>query len=518
MIRAFLRVTAVLFFGVALTPRAGATISYRISLAHPEQHLFHVTMQVPVDGRDLSIAMPAWNALYQIRDFAERVRDVSAACSSAMPVPLAVRKVDKQDWQVAASSACAVDSPNAIVINYSVLWDSPGPFDSQLNAHHAFLNFAEILFYIPNRRAEGVALEITELPAGWRTATALAAVHVDNSYIAPSYDALADAPMEAGKFDKVSFTSEGAQIRAVIDAKEWNRAVLEDDLRRITGSELKMMGEAPFDPPYRSYTFLIHIGPVGEVGGGGMEHRNSAAIAAPSIDDAVVIAAHEFFHAWNVKRIRPQSLEPVDYSREQYTRALWFAEGVTSTYGAYTLERTGLWSKEQFYDDLASQIEALRSRPARLWQSAEESSLDAWFEGFPEYAEPARSISYYNKGQILGVMLDLAIRDATDNRKSLDDVLRLMNDKYAHQGKFYADSEGIRSAIEEISGKDFQDFFARYISGTDEIPYNKFLSIVGLTLESRSSTTHDASRFSIAELPHPSARQIRIRQSLLSGD
>ena len=184
-----------------------------------------------------------------------------------------------------------------------------------------------------------------------------------------------------------------------------------------------------------------------------------------------------------MKRIRPQTLEPVDYTKEQYTRALWFAEGVTSTYGSYTLERTGLWTKDQFYADLAGQIGELDSRPAHRWQSVEESSLDAWLEKYDEYRRPDRSISYYNKGQIVGDMLDLAIRDATDNHKSLDDVLRRMNEIYAKQGRFYDDSQGVQTTAEEVAGTKFDDFFLTYVAGTEEIPYDNFFGAAGLALK-----------------------------------
>jgi predicted metalloprotease with PDZ domain len=254
-----------------------------------------------------------------------------------------------------------------------------------------------------------------------------------------------------------------------------------------------------------------------------MEHANSTVIAAETIDGAATVAAHEFFHVWNVKRIRPQSLEPVDYTKEQYTRALWFAEGVTDTYAAYTLERTGLYSKDQFYANLAEQIATVESRPAHVWQSAEESSLDAWFEKYDGYSVPGRSISYYDKGQILGVLLDLAIRDATDNHKSLDDVLRRMNDEYARQGKFYNDSQGIRAAVEEVSGKSFEDFFRCYVSGVDPIPYNEFLGIAGLELKTGSAQGADpggadaSAHFSIGEIAHATDRQRRIREGILRG-
>ena len=503
-------------FALAFARPAAATISYTISLDHPDEHLFHVTMSIPVDGSEVTTAMPAWNALYQIRDFAERVRDVTAICASLTAVPLEVRKIDKQDWDISLTQACAPGEHNTFIVRYSILWDEPGPFDSQLDAHHAFLNLAEILMYVPARRGEDVSLRLQNLPAVWQSASALATAGEPNAYIAASYDALVDAPVEVGSFEEFNFTSDGAPIHVVLEGKGSNEVRLQDYLPRITNYELQLMGGAPFDSPDHGYTFIFDIGPAVDVGGGGMEHRNSSAISAGSPEEATAIAAHEFFHAWNVKRIRPQSLEPVDYSREQYTRALWFAEGVTNTYEDYALERTGLWTKEQFYRQLSGQIDTLQARPARLWQSAEESSLDAWFEGFPDYGDPERSISYYNKGEILGVLLDLAIRDATDDRKSLDDVMRRMNEEYAKQGKFYDDSEGVRRVIEEVAGKSFQDFFAKYVSGTAEIPYKEFLSIAGLTL-TPVTAGKDAPTYAVSQIPHPSERQQRILDGLLHG-
>ncbi|MGH9573390.1 MAG: hypothetical protein ACRD40_07670 [Candidatus Acidiferrales bacterium] len=493
---------------------ARATVSYTVSLSHPEQHLFHVEVKIPVNGRAITAALPAWNALYQIRDFAERVRDVTASCAALTSVPLEVKKSDKQDWHISPQTGCVRGDHNTFLIDYSILWNDPGPFDSQLNSHHAFMNLAEILMYIPNRRSEDATIQFANVPSGWQVATVLPRAN-GNSYSAPSYDSLVDAPVEAGSFDQFSFESDSVPIHVIVDGKDSNKSRLESGLHAITEYELKLMGGSPFDSPDRSYAFIFHMGSSGDVGGGGMEHRNSSAIACSSPEECVGIAAHEFFHAWNVKRIRPQSLEPVDYSGEQYSRALWFAEGVSNTYENFALERTGLWSKEQFYRDLAGQIEILQSRPARLWQSAEESSLDAWFEGFPDYADPSRSISYYNKGDILGVLLDLAIRDATDNRKSLDDVMRLMNNEYAKQGKFYDGSEGVCRAVEDVSGKDFTDFFARYVAGTDEIPYTKFLGLAGLTLT--SEPRDGGQRYVIAETPQANERQLRIRQGLLHG-
>jgi predicted metalloprotease with PDZ domain len=467
----------ILFFARPAT----ATIGYHISLKDPEQHLFHVKMQIPAAASDqeIIVALPAWNALYQVRDFSYRVRDVRARNAASPAAPLPVRMLDKQTWKISLAGAAVGSAAQAATLDYSIEWDDPGPFNSQLNAHHGFLNFAEVLMYIPTRRAEETQVQFEDVPEGWRIAAELPAGATPNSFTAASYDKLVDAPAEAGKFAEFAFDEAGAHFRVVVDGKDWHRESLESILRDITKYEVHLMGGAPFS----EYTFFYHFGPYPEVGGGGMEHSNCTAISTASGDTAASVSAHEFFHAWNVKRIRPQTLEPVDYTKEMYTRALWFAEGVTSTYGSYTLERSGLWTKDQFYADLAGQIGELDSRPAHLWQSVEESSLDAWLEGYDEYRRPERSISYYNKGQIVGDMLDLAIRDATDNHKSLDDVLRRMNDAYAKQGRFYDDSQSVQATAEEVAGTKFDDFFRGYVAGTAEIPYDKVFSAAGLELK-----------------------------------
>jgi predicted metalloprotease with PDZ domain len=461
---------------------ASATIAYHISLKNPEQHVFHVSMEIPAAAADqeIVVALPAWNALYQVRDFSYRVREVRARNSAAAAAaPLPVRMLDKQTWRISLAGASGGAEAHAATLDYSIEWDDPGPFNSQLNPHHAFLNFAEVLMYVPSRRAEDTQVQFDDVPLGWRIAVELAAGAAPNSFVAANYNKLVDAPTEAGKFAEFGFDQAGAHFRVIVDGKEWHRERLESILRDITKYEVHLMGGAPFS----QYTFFFHFGPYPEVGGGGMEHSNCTAISTSSGDAAASVTAHEFFHAWNVKRIRPQTLEPVDYTKEMYTRALWFAEGVTSAYGDYTLERSGLWSKDQFYWNLAGEIGELDSRPAHRWQSVEEASLNAWLEGYDEYRLPERSISYYNKGEIVGDMLDLAIRDATDNHKSLDDVLRRMYDVYAQQGRFYDDSQGVEAIAEEVAGAQFDDFFRRYVAGTDEIPYDKFFNAAGLELK-----------------------------------
>lgn len=440
---------------------------------------------VAQDGEDgITAALPAWDALYQIRDFSYRLRDVRATGPAPETAPLKIRLIDKQTWRILLASSSA----RSASITYTIEWNDPGPFSSQLNAHHAFLNLAEVLMYVPSRRSEDTAVTFSDVPVDWKAFAALPPGSVPNSFTAPSYDTLVDAPVEASKFEDFEFDSGGAHFRVVVDSHNSKRSSLEGALKKITAYQLQLMG----GPPTKEFTFIFHIGPYSEVGmGGGMEHMNSAAIATGSLDAAIFVASHEFFHAWNVKRIRPQALEPVDFTKEQYTRALWFAEGVTNTYQNYTLERTGLWSKETFLGDLGEQVCELEARPARLWQSVEESSMDAWYEKYDFYNRPDRSVWYYNKGQILGVLLDLAIRAATENKKSLDNVFRLMNETYARRGKFYDDSTGIRSAVEEVTGTSFQSFFEKYVSGVDSIPYDEFFRAAGFDLRIESKDIAD---------------------------
>src|SRR5260370_8640416 len=210
-------------------------------------------------------------------------------------------------------------------------------------------------------------------------------------------------------------------MRVVIHGENWRKKQVEDDLRRICNYELKLMDGAPFE----HYTFILHIGKRG--GGGGTGHADSKAIGGYSDEYLPSVAAHEFFHLWNVKRIRPASLEPVDDTKEQYTQALWFAEGVTNTYASYTLVRSGIWSKEQFYADLSEQITELGGRPANRWQSAEQARLDAWLEKYPLYNHPEYSVSYYTKGQDLLEFLHILMLDRTVNKKRSDHLVLPLN-------------------------------------------------------------------------------------------
>jgi len=451
-----------------------AAIHYTVSVAHPEQHLFHVTMEIPDVSGEVIVAMPAWNALYQVRDFAMHVQRVQALAGEK-PVP--IEKLDKQTWRITANGA--------VTVRYDTYWNDGGPFGTELNTQSAFINPAMILMYVPNRRNEEVRLSMNDLPPGWGAASGApfnsilaTGAPVFYTFGAESYDELTDSPIQAGKFEEFDVPDAKPAVHVVVLGDDWRKKVLQEELRRIVAYEVKLME----GPPYKEYTFLLRFGKAANGEGGGMEHMDSTAISVRSDEEFANIGAHEFFHLWNVKRIHPASMDPIDFTKEQYSRAFWFAEGVTNTYAAYTMVRTGLWNKAQFYEDFSQQVGELESRPANKWQSAEQSSLDAWFEKYPLYNRPTNSISYYTKGQVLGVLLDILIRDRTDDEHSLDDVMRAMNEQFGKTGKGYRDSLDIRLSVEKVAGGSFEEFFDRYVAAADPLPYRDVLAKAGLQL------------------------------------
>ena len=472
---------------VFLAPRANAEIHYYVSLTHPEQHLFHVTMEVPDVKDQLDLQMAAWDALYEIRDFSSHVQRVTASVNGR-DVP--IEKLDKLSWRVQATGA--------VKVSYDTFWDDPGPFSSQLNSEHAFINPAMILLYVPGRRAEKSILSVRDVPAEWNVAFASPVLleSMDRARMftleAQTFDALADSPIEASHFEEFTIHDLTPPVHVVIHGDDYKKHDVETALRKICAYEVKLMDGAP----YPEYTFIFHIGKAANGSGGGMEHANSTAINIPSGPLLPNVSAHEFFHLWNVKRIRPASLEPIDRTREMYTRSLWFAEGVTNTFSSYALVRTGIWSKQDFLQDLSQQITELESRPAEQWQSAEQSSLDAWLEKYALYNQPQRSVSYYTKGQVLGFLLDIVLRDRTDNQRSLDDLLRSMNTDFAREGKFYRDSLDIRLESEKLTGGSIADFFDNYVASANPLPYQSLLARAGLELR-----THESIRATLGFLP-----------------
>jgi predicted metalloprotease with PDZ domain len=458
-------------------------VHYVVSLGKSGFHRVHVRLQIPPGSPEREVQLPVWNALYQVRDFSQYVNWITATDSKHQP--MAIEAVDKSRWRISGAEKGAE-------VEYEILAELPGPYGAQLNAQHAFFNLAEILMYPVDLRSAPVRIEFADIPAGWKIATSMSSTD-PHTLSAENYDRLVDSPVEIGSFHESDFDDFGARYRIIVDADpaDYDLPKITTMVRHIVSAETDWMNDRPFS----TYLFIYHFPRTS--GGGGMEHAYSTAIDvnARVLADNVLalpeVTAHEFFHLWNVKRIRPQSLEPVDYTKENYTRALWFSEGVTNTVQGYMLIRAAILDEKQYLNRLAEHIEQLQRRPAHLTQSAEEASLNAWLEKYPAYASPERSISYYNKGELLGIVLDLTMREASHGTACLRDLLRWMNREYAQHGKFFPDSDGVLAAAESVSQAHLKAFFQNYVAGNVEIPWDDFFKYVGLKLVRSTSVSPD---------------------------
>lgn len=459
-------------------PASRLPIRYTVDLSAPASHLVGVAMTVARAPAGAEIQFPAWNALYQFRDFVRDVQHLQAVCGGTS---LALRPMDVNTWQIG-------DAPcNPLVVRYQVFANQPGVFSSQLAPDHAFLNPAQILFYVPSMRQARCSIRFV-LPPGWKLATPLPGQGLD--FAARDYDGLADSPVEAGIFQTQSFRQNGSDYRIVVrnDGMSYPAQKLEASIRRITATETALMG----GQPCQRYTFIFHFL---SAGGGGMEHACGTAIAFPApllesgwqgLENTI---AHEFFHLWNVKRIRPQGLVPIDYVRGNDTRGLWFSEGVTSTYAELALLRAGLIDRRAFYAHLAALITGLQARKARHDQSVALAGMDAWLEKYPDYNRADRSISYYNKGELLGDLLDLEILHASGGSKSMDDLMRRL---YAESATPFTETK-LEDEIAALGpGPTWtSSFFHEDVDGTSELDYSRYLAYAGLDLQTQTFRSPD---------------------------
>jgi len=457
---------------------AQAPVHYSVSLADPAHHLVHVTIEIPSGRETHELQLPVWNALYQIRDFSQYMNWIRAKSESGRGEPVELTQITDSRWKISGAA-------HGAQIEYEVFSNNPGSFGAQLDLHHAFFNLAEILLCVDDLRNQKVQIEFHNLPPDWKIATPLS--ESGGVFPARNYDQLVDSPVEIGSFEESDFTAACGSYRVILDSDAHSisdpKSILSrilPPLQRIVSTATKWMNDCPF----QSYMFIFHA--TDSPGSGGMEHAFSTAIGlnqkdfTGDLNHFTAVTAHEFFHLWNVKRIRPQSLEPINYAKENYTRALWFSEGVDTTASDAIRLRAELLDERRYLDQLSQEITELENRPAHRTQSVEQSSLDAWLEKYRYYAMPERSISYYNKGELLGVLLDLAMREASHDYVSIRELFRAMNADYAKQGKFFADTGAVEREAETLSHANLQTFFEKYVSGTDEVPWDDYFAAVGL--------------------------------------
>jgi predicted metalloprotease with PDZ domain len=433
-------------------------------------------LQVPNES---DLVMPVWTpGSYLIREFARHVQDFTADADGRA---LEWTKVDKDTWRIKTSGA------RQWRVTYRVYANELTVRTSELNSDHAFWNNANLLMYPAGYLKAPSILRIVPV-SGWKIATGLPAVDGQpNTFRAEDFDILYDSPVEVSNFKQLDFMVRGVPHRIIIDGDgNYDPERLRTSVQKIVEAETALFGGIP----YHDYTFILHLR---SNTGGGLEHLNSTALGFKRFGFATeagyqnfnALVAHEFFHLWNVKRIRPDALGPFDYTKENYTRLLWVAEGITEYYGQLILSRAGLISNQAYLDHLAQQIQDFEELPGRKVMSAEEASFDSWIKYYrPDENSVNSQVSYYDKGELLGLLLDLDIRRRTGSAKSLDDVMRYLYSEFYLKGRNYTPAD-FQKACELAAGASLEDFFTRYVRGKDELTgvYNQELAGAGLRLE-----------------------------------
>jgi predicted metalloprotease with PDZ domain len=478
------------------------SIAYRLSMSRPVSHLFEVSIEVelPTDfaGESLSFQMPKWSpGRYAVFDFAKNVQEVralSGICPPKAQCKMATRtvtRVDDQTWSVSTAGS------SSLTFSYKVFGNDLSGTFSQLDERHANYNGGSIFMYIVDHKPDAVKLVI-DPPAGWKIINGRTEHTGQTEWQFTNWDIMIDTPTEiAPDWTQDDFQVDGKKYHVMVHSfgpDGGKRPALVKDIEKIVRAETAMWGAPEFD----DYTFLIHFAADDE-SGDGMEHLTSTQIIEPgalaesgTYDETLGTVAHEFFHVWNVKRLRPFELGPWDFTRPVSTRGLFIAEGFTNYYGHLMLCRAGLWEDDRFLRRESATITGIENAPGSRLMSAEESSLSAPFIDDAPHAQKTNLentvISYYPKGELVAMVLDLLIRGRSNGKHSLDDVMRAMyeefylkssNNSYYLRGRGYQ-PEDLQRVASQITGVDLEEFFRRHVHDPDQLPYDEAFGYVGL--------------------------------------
>ncbi|MEH1771876.1 M61 family metallopeptidase [Nostoc sp.] len=454
------------------------TIHYLVAMSQPETHLFEVTLHlVDYSSPILDLKLPVWTpGSYLVREYAKNLQDFEAFAEDE---PLPWRKISKNHWQIDKIGI------SELTVRYRIFANELSVRTNHLDTTHGYFNGAALFFRIPGWDKQPIRVTIVPPQPEWQVTTALPPVAEEtNTFLAGDFDTLVDTPFEIGSHQLYKFEVLGKPHELAIWGQgNYQVPQLIADIQKIVQVEAQMFGGLP----YERYVFLLHLF---SQAFGGLEHKDSCSLiyqrfgfrTQDKYHRFLQLVAHEFFHLWNVKRIRPKALEVFDYDQENYTPSLWFCEGTTSYYDLLIPLRAGIYDVKSYLNNLSKEINRYETTPGRKVQPVSESSFDAWIKLYRPDANSANSqISYYLKGEMVSLLLDLLIRSTHHNQRSLDDVMLKMWQQFGQDEIGYT-PEQLQEVIESVAGIDLTDFFKRYIDSTDDLPFNQYLEPFGLQL------------------------------------
>lgn len=455
-------------------------IHYQVAMPQPESHLFEVELRVENwQNAVLDLKMPVWTpGSYLVREYSKHLQNFSSTSSDGES--LNWQKLSKNHWQLQTAGR------SEITVRYRIFANELTVRTNHLDSTHGYFNGAALFFFIPGLEQQPIRVKIVPPRPDWRVTTPLPQVSEEaNTFYATDFDTLVDSPFEIGIHQLYDFEILGKPHQLAI----WGEGNADaqriiPDIQKIVQIEAQMFEGLPYD----RYVFLLHLA---SQGAGGLEHKNCCTLnysrlgfrAKDKYNQFMELVAHEFFHLWNVKRIRPKALEVFDYENENYTPSLWFSEGATSYYDLLIPLRAGIYDTKTFLANLGKELTRFLTTPGRLVQPVSESSFDAWIKLYRPDANSGNSqISYYVKGELISLLLDLLIRARHENKRSLDDVMRQMWQQFGKQEIGFTPVQ-LQQIIESVAGDDLSDFFKRYVDGTEELPFDEYLEPFGLRLE-----------------------------------
>ncbi|MCX2573258.1 M61 family metallopeptidase [Pedobacter sandarakinus] len=467
-----------------MAAKAQVKIGFEVSFKEPQAHYAEVQMNISGLVKDyVDVKMPVWTpGSYLIREFEKSVEEFKATAAGKA---VKVEKVRKNTWRIFSAKAANIQ------VNYRVYAFDISVRTPFIDVSHAFLSPTGIFMHPDGMIKSPSTVKIIPHASWSKVSTGLEPVSgAQFTYKAPDFDILYDSPIEVGNQDVFEFMAAGVRHEvAMYGGGNYDKEKLKVDMAKVVEEPTKVYGENP----NKHYVFIVHNF---LRGGGGLEHLNSTTLGASrnaynteaGYKGFLALVAHEYHHLWNVKRLRPVALGPFDYDNENYTTNLWVAEGFTSYYENKYMHRAGFTSAEEFVSDLAGGVGTVLNTPGAKYQSAASSSYDAWIIGYrPNENSRNNSISYYNKGEVIGLLMDLEIINATKGQKSLDDVMKAMYLQCKTLKRGYTDAE-FKAMVEKVAGISFTKFWEKYVNGVDDAEYEKYFGYAGVTVSAENAT------------------------------